>query len=127
MQNAGCPPPSFDVLQPQLDDTRASSMIAAADTHNRAKVGCLSRGFECVDLGGIIEKSHTTPITFKEASGRRSRLMPSPLPANPTTRSSDLGLEIPVPISYSAPDLHRPSSRFQCHRLFFFEGGERMR
>lgn len=58
---------------PQLDNTRASSMIVAADTHNKAKVGCLSRslgggGFK---LGGIIEESHTTPIAFNEASGRR--------------------------------------------------------
>lgn len=33
VQNAGSPPPSFEVQQPQLDNTRASSMIAAADTH----------------------------------------------------------------------------------------------
>lgn len=49
--------------------------------------------------------------------------MPS-LPANPTTRSSDLGLEIPVPISYSAPDLHRPSSRSHINfpfSFFFFQ------
>ena len=56
----------------------------------------------------FVLQSHTTPITVNEASGRRCRSMPS-LPANPTTRSSDLGLEIPVPISCSAPDLHRPS------------------
>lgn len=52
--------------------------------------------------------------------------MPS-LPANPTTRSSDLGLEIPVPISYSAPDLHRPSSRFHISfpfTFFFLRGGK---
>lgn len=53
--------------------------------------------------------------------------MPS-LPANPTTRSSDLGLEIPVPISYSAPDLHRPSSRFHIFvsffLFFFLKGGK---
>lgn len=58
---------------PQLDNTRASSMIVAADTHNNAKVGCLSRslgggGFK---LGGIIKESYTTPIAFNEASGRR--------------------------------------------------------
>lgn len=77
-------------------------------------------------LGGIMEESHTTPITFNEASGRRSHSMPS-LPANPTTRSSDLGLEIPVPISCSAPDLHRPSSRFHIifPFLFFFKEGKR--
>lgn len=81
-----------------------------------------------VKLGGIMEESHTTPITFNEASGRRPRSMPS-LPANPTTRSSDLGLEIPVPISCFAPDLHRPSSPFQIvfhfFLFFFFKGGKR--
>lgn len=46
-------------------------MIAAADTQNKAKVGCLSRTLGGVKLGGIIEESHTAPITFNEASGRR--------------------------------------------------------
>jgi hypothetical protein len=32
----------------------------------------------------------------------------SSLPANSTTRSSDLSLEIPVPISCAAPDLQPP-------------------
>lgn len=65
-------PTTFLRLQhPQLDDTRASSMIAAADTQNKAKVGCLSRTLGGVKLGGIIEESHTAPITFNEASGRR--------------------------------------------------------
>lgn len=115
MQNEGCPPPSFELQQPQLDDARASSMIAAAHAHIKAKVGCLSRTLGGVMLGSITEENHTTPITFNEASGRRCRSMPS-LPANPTTRSSDSGLGIPVPISYSAPDLLRSSSRY--HIIF---------
>lgn len=40
-------------------------------THNKAKVGCLLRTLGGVKLGAIIEESHTTPITFNEASGRR--------------------------------------------------------
>lgn len=108
MQDASCPPPSFDVQQPQLDDTRASLMFAAADTHNKAKVGCVSHTLGRVKLGAIIEESHTTQITFNEASGRRCCSMPC-LPTNhDSTRSSDLGLEIPVPIPYPAPDLHLP-------------------
>lgn len=130
VQNAGCPPPSFDVQQPQLDNTRASSMITAADTHNKATVGCLSRTLGVVKLGAIIKESHTTPITFNEASGRRCRY-DALRPANPTTRSSDLGLEIPVPISDPAPDLHRLSARcaINFHFPFFFspQNWERMR
>lgn len=87
VQNAGFPPPSFDVQQPQLDNTRASSMIAAADTHTtRPKLVCLSRTLGGVKLGGIIEESHTTPITFNEASGRRCCSMPS---LHPRTQPRD--------------------------------------
>lgn len=66
-------------------------------------------------------------VSSRRATRRRSHLSRlaggvvarcHPSPANPTTRSSDLGREIPVPISCSAPDLHRQSSRF--HKNFLF-------
>jgi hypothetical protein len=76
VQHAGCPPPSFDVQRAQLGNTRASSMIAAAETHNKVKVGCLLRTLGGFKLGAIIEESHTTLITF--AGGVVARCLRSP-------------------------------------------------
>lgn len=65
VQNAGSPPPSFDVQQPQLDNTRASSMIAAADTHTtRPK----SVGFHA--LWGV----SSLAVSSRRATRRRSHL-----------------------------------------------------
>lgn len=79
MQNGASPPPSFHVQEPQLVDTRASLMIAVADTHaRRSKLLAFHALLGDVKLGAFIEESHKTPITFNEASGRRCRSMPSP-------------------------------------------------
>lgn len=64
VQNAGSPPSSFEVQQPQLDNTRASSMIAAVDTHNKAKVGCLSRTLR--------EGGSSLAVSWSRATRRRS-------------------------------------------------------
>lgn len=79
VQNAGCPPPSFDVQQPQLDNTRASLMFAAADTHNKAKVGCVSCTLGGVKLGAIIDESHRRrSLPTRLVGGAVARCLPSP-------------------------------------------------